>query len=277
MRFKKFLQEDSTSNTVKTAMLSTDKEGIEKWVREHAAKVVQNLSTKNMLMRGVKTGLEFATGDSTTFTRKAAYTKNFINLFIQDSPRWSKFPSRSSAFICANSFYGAEKYSSSDDPFLVIPADNAKIGFCPEMDFWISFERGINKAGLPHEYFEDIGAFNARIDDIGHMLKIKFSETDAEELHDQLRDVTPEALMKARHTTWKLDLINAMHKLEVTNLGDLMEIILGPELNKFQHFPSTSMTAKNDRHEMWVEGKCAFIKVNRATIDSTIEWLKAIK
>lgn len=268
MRFKEFVTEQRPTVT------TSSKEEVIAWIKQHASNYVKNsLDTNNYIARGVPSAVQYSIGDSSTFKRKAAHTKNYVNLFLETSPRWKKFPSRVSAYICSNGLFGAENYSGSDDPYLVIPADDAHVGVCPEEDFWISFERGFAKAKL--NQFGNIDELNRMITMIGDVNKIKFSEVDSDEFHEQLEEILVEDIMKANKSPAALQLVQAMHALNVENLNDLLEIVLGPELNKFQQYKAHSVNVRTGTpFECWVEGKCAFIKVNKKSLEDTIEELK---
>ena len=269
MRFKEFVTEVINKPFVDTV----DEAEFLDWVKRYSPKYVSGtLSISNYILRGIPSEAKFAIGNSHDFVRKAAYTSNFVNLFIQSSPRWSKFPSRASGYICTNDEELARKYSRGFDSYLVIPADNAVVGVCPQEDFWPSFEIGLKHAGI--KTLDNVNHINQAIEDIGDYLGVKFSEDDPKELHRTLRKIKQSDLMKIRNNDLKFDLIHAMNRLEVTNLNDLLEIILGPELNKFSYSKATDVQGRSENLEMWVSGRCAFVLYEKNKLKEKIEWLK---
>jgi hypothetical protein len=274
MRFKQFINE-SDFHVLGAGM--SDKPVIapipigpfREWCKRHASHYITNvLSADNYIVRGVPSDTQYAVGNSAMFKRKSANTKNFVNSFIATSPRWKNYPSRESAYICADNLHTAAKYSSRYDPFLVIPADNAHIGICPRDDFWPSFERGLAHADLWN--INDVADLNTFLTTTAETLNVHLPETDSEKLHDVLRSWTKDVMKKVYHTA----VVDAMNNLDVDNMDDLLEIVLGPELNKFSQTTASNYHKRTGDREVWVAGRAAFIKVDGHNIEKIIRTLK---
>jgi len=69
--------------------------------------------------------------------RKSKNTSNHYTLINDNSPGWKKYPKRSESIICTTDFTYATEYGSK--VYVVLPYDGAKIGVCPDEDYWDSF------------------------------------------------------------------------------------------------------------------------------------------
>jgi hypothetical protein len=70
------------------------------------------------------------------FNRVSANTLNFVTLIVDNMKEWDKYPKRSKSIICSSSPSNASDYGN---PYIVLPKNGAKIGVCPESDWWYSF------------------------------------------------------------------------------------------------------------------------------------------
>src|SRR6476646_3650048 len=104
MRFKSFLLETNLPNKPFVDTV-TEVEFVE-WIKKHASKYVStSLGKDSAIFRGVASDVPFSLGDTSKFKRIAAHTENYVNCFLEKSPRWKKYPSRMQAYICTNSRY----------------------------------------------------------------------------------------------------------------------------------------------------------------------------
>jgi hypothetical protein len=78
------------------------------------------------------------------YERESANTANFYTLLIDNSKYWAKYPKRSKSIICL-----VEKRDTNflKDEYRIYPKLNARIGVCPDSDFWYSFKVGLEKIG----------------------------------------------------------------------------------------------------------------------------------
>ena len=73
--------------------------------------------------------------------RVSANTKNYYTLINDNSPYWKGYPKRSESLICTTNRNVAIDYGVS---YVVLPYNGAKIGVCPSVDYWFSFEKTTN-------------------------------------------------------------------------------------------------------------------------------------
>lgn len=262
MRFKQFILEDLPKKPSSQPIEMT--KALE-WARRFAPHVMERArSGKLSLYRGVEgTSGAFQLGDSTTFKRVSKNTHNYYTKFISTSPKWSAYPSRESAYICATNDRIASGYG---DLFFVLPADDAKVGKCDAHDIWRSFPELEEALGLP-----GLNSLNHYLIALMKALDGEITpDTDAEEIRKTLRGWTLKRLYDLAETPKKLN-HQIIQQLEVTvrtmakkGLGtfeDLLEYCLDPEINNF----TTSIAAKANVPskpgvEAWIEGKALFIR-----------------
>lgn len=81
---------------------------------------------------------EYHLSKPSNFTRQSKNTSNYYTLIIDNDPAWAKYPKRSKSLICTNrqNVNYTEGFGTAG---IVIPVNGAKIGQCPEFDFWESF------------------------------------------------------------------------------------------------------------------------------------------
>jgi hypothetical protein len=70
--------------------------------------------------------------------RVSANTRNYYTLINDNSPYWKQYPKRSRSIICTTDSMSASRYGWVKRVF---PYDGAKIGVCPERDYWLSFQK----------------------------------------------------------------------------------------------------------------------------------------
>ena len=91
----------------------------------------------NVIYRGIENATDtYSLATPSKFTRKSVNTYNYYTLINDNSPAWKEYPKRSKSIICSTNKYSAEGFGYV---YVVFPFDNAKIGVCPDMDYWTSF------------------------------------------------------------------------------------------------------------------------------------------
>jgi hypothetical protein len=91
------------------------------------------LALNKPLFRGDNVAYDFAMVDTSKTTRVSENTTNFYTLILDNNPSMADFPKRSRSFIGTVDYYRAEQYGQ---PFIMIPADDAKIGVVGSEDIW---------------------------------------------------------------------------------------------------------------------------------------------
>ena len=93
------------------------------------------------IFRGSKTynqsKVMFSNPASRIEPRKSAMNiGNYYTLWMDNNPEWAEYPKRSKSLICTSCSAFANWYGFVK---VVIPLVNTKIGVCPEIDIWKSF------------------------------------------------------------------------------------------------------------------------------------------
>lgn len=270
MRFRQFICEEQRKPVTK----EVTQEELYSWIKKNSRHYLNALVGGHdvAIYRGVHDNAHYSLGDTSMFRRKAANTTNEIQSFIATSPKWKNFPSRERAYICSTIRMGTKGHGNC---FLVIPADNAEIGVCPEVDFWPSFREGLRGTAIP-----DIADLNAMIEWIRSNTDLELPEDNGLMLRDDLRTITAEKLLELAWTT-KEDPIhdnlrrsgNKMRREGFKNMEDFLEHTLDPQLNDFTHVRVDDYPGYENR-EVWIEGKAAFIRIDSREFDDVIDQLK---
>jgi len=264
MRFKDYLNEEALSKVPKTN--SVELEEALAWVKEHAHTVMKRVRDgKISLLRGVegsKGAYQF--GDTSTFKRVSKNTHNYYTKFIATSSKWSNYPSRESAYICATNDRIAAGYG---DLFYVIPADDAKIGKCDSHDIWKSFPVLESSLGLP-----GLNSLNQLLISLMKVIDGEVTpDTDGEAIRTTLRgwtlkrlyDLVENKTAKINHQNRQSleDAIHTMVKKKFGNFEELLEYCLDPEINNFnKYIASKADVPSKPGVEAWIEGKAIFVR-----------------
>lgn len=116
----------------------------------------------------------FALVDTTTTQRKSQNTSNYYTVILDNNPNMTDFPKRSRSFIATNDKSTAHDYAD-DEPYVLIPFDDAKIGSVNEYDIWstritlFGIESDIEDHNISFEHagikqtIEDIREFDRRL------------------------------------------------------------------------------------------------------------------
>ncbi len=248
--FKQFIVEASSSpETFRLTSLSQD--AIQAWVEKNAPKYFQRLMNDPehlAIWRGMPSSVNIGTIDTRKFTRTAANTSNIGNLWFSNHPSWKDYPPRSSSYICTVDRHYASSY---EDVFLIIPADDAKIGICSGHDLWYSFNQFIENVS------DDFGDF---ISDVHKLMKmLGHTATSYSELVDSLKKMTIQDLdnlvdssPEVKYSCVK-NLVQYMDIAQYDNLYRLFVVEFDPSHNGFSHCTGATFTPHSD-NEVWVCG-----------------------
>jgi hypothetical protein len=265
LTFKLFLSETDGSN-IKNTELNADQ--AISFIEENCTKYIDGLNAGNRkiwrgFLKSSGAGGDIMFGDSRGFVRKSANTSNWYNMFIDNSPKWKAYPPRLSSYICTTSPGYADSYGKV---YLVLPADDAQLGLTPATDMWFSFDYSLYQFG----HIEDISHFQDVIHFIWNNSKKgnqKLSSTDWQVLKNQLKDFSiQEAKELVEGTTGfgaegsARHLVRGMERRNCKNLYDLFDFILDPVVNKFSHGGPDLNTSQERSREIWIHGKCLFLK-----------------
>lgn len=184
--------------------------------------------------------------------RVSASTFNYYTLFVDNSTSWSKFPKRSRSFIGSTSKDGA--YDVGIGVCLMIPFDDAKIGVCPNSDFWISFEDRMTEGG-------DLSTFMDGVHRVFNDHRIEIPQ-NYEQLKTALKQVTYESTracegLKTINRTYCDEIAKMIDKYGTT-LHDVFESILVPK-GFDVCTPRQVHKYNNKNREVFLQGKAVFI------------------
>lgn len=102
--------------------------------------------------------------------RLSANTRSYMNLLVDNLPSWKGYPQRGKSLICTTFHQSARAYGRGN-AFVVLPFENAKIGVCNEMDFWLSFK-------MLRAFGDDVSDFNDGLSDLFFESKISLSGSE---------------------------------------------------------------------------------------------------
>jgi hypothetical protein len=142
MRLKAFLLQEGRS-----------KEISEEKVIDILKKNCQKALNSTPIYRGIRVNDPFFYIDPKAGKpRRSANTRNYYTLINDNSPYWKQYPKRSESIICTTNINDAKGYGFQ---YAVFPYDGAKIGVCPESDYWYSFQKTLGEYTTLDE-FNDI-------------------------------------------------------------------------------------------------------------------------
>ena len=275
MRFKEFIQEDGQLPNKPHTSGTTFIRAV-KWVKEHAPQYARNLKNNigARIYRGAvdagKSAFQF--GDTSTFKRRSANTENYYTTFIATSDKWSEFPSREHAFICADNKSTAISYGRfNKDVYLVIPADNARLGICPTPDIWSSFSylktaTDIKSLSSLNQFIKEASAcFDGRVlsDSSSEFIRKTFRNWTIKDFDDMGRGVSKHPGHEVRHNTRvdAKDVAKAMLATKSDNFEEFLEEMLDPKKNGFHHTKAADFKGPDAHAEIWVQGEALFVRM----------------
>jgi hypothetical protein len=232
-------------------------EGRTKGISENKAiSFIKNNCLKNFKMltlspkkiyRGVKFEPDYGIIDSNkSKPRKSAISLNYMTLLMDNLPSWKNFPLRSKSVICTTYLKQADGYGNL---YIVIPFDNAKVGICPEIDIWESFD-------FLTDLSMDIYTFT------NNVLKMALSKYHLDKNDDDyniFKKSLIELQKKYKNDNHKRDELDVFLDNDdvIKKLNDLMN----PLTNKFMNGIDKFKNIKDDS-EIFIQGKCVLISIN---------------
>jgi hypothetical protein len=261
--FKQFINGDITRDV--------SPEEFVKWCETNASAYLNGAKDKH-IYRGMPGETKVGISDTNGLNRKSANSLNYYTIWIDNNPAWKEYPKRSKSFICSTNLTTASSYGN-DNTFLIIPADNAKIGICPEYDLWMSFKYLFKKMGMGN--YSTLDNFNSWIHlvmklDSEETEEFKNAQMDYKALVKCLKKVTLKNLTK--NLTRKKDFehfLLAFERSGCDNLFDLMQLGFNPLQNGFD--VETGATYKNPgpSKEVWIQGTCGILKYSEDGLEES--------
>jgi hypothetical protein len=268
--FKQFLNEDISASRygpAKGVTQSISPEAFVKWCETNATHYLKGSKDK-MLFRGMPEDIKIGLCDTNKLNRKSLNTYNYYTIWMDNNPEWKNYPKRSKSLCCATSFNSASEmgYGST---FLIIPADDAKMGVCPEIDLWYGFKQ-LDKIfdadpkyrGTLEEYMNDFQKmFEAVLGE--NDPDYKNIENDYAALCSCLKRVTLESLKEANQKTKGgfMDAVKVFEKYGYTSMYEVFQKGFDPKVNKFKVYTGHGYRPPPTNQEVWIQGNCAILKI----------------
>ena len=121
--------------------------GIEKDIPEilntNCAQALKQYKSSGVcIYRGLKNdNISVLTDPTKGKPRRSIDIENYYTLLIDNLHSWKKYPKRSHSIIGATDAETAIDYGTNN--YVVFPFDNVKIGICPKVDIWYSFQNSV--------------------------------------------------------------------------------------------------------------------------------------
>lgn len=231
-----------------------NEEDISQWCKENASQYLAN-KNKTLIFRGTHDAILGIT-NTNEGNRISASNPNYYTLWIDNAPAWKDYPKRTKSLICSTSESTAENYGWL---CLVIPADTCKIGICPTLDIWSSFEDIQNLGALTFTIRKILNFFFSES-------KVTGANRDYNQLVTLLKDIDKSKLEQYAKTlpdqgarTIKDDLID---QIGSGNMFTLLQNLLDPDENGFSKASPAKFSDILDNHEIWIQGTCALIPLS---------------
>jgi hypothetical protein len=180
--------------------------------------------------------------------RISANTQNYTTLWVDNDPRWKKFPPRSRSLICSTSTGTAADYGTVA---VVVPLKDTAIGVCPANDFWESFKSTMPPGDTTISDLNHFIDYSIR----QHLEKVPNQRTLT---HAQMMDLLRALPPSTRDPRFRGDLPDV-----VKNHGwvGMMERILDPKANGFDLTTWRKFSVKGN-HEVWLSAPCAMVPLD---------------
>lgn len=218
----------------------------------------------------------------TTPRRSRDDTSNYYTLWMSNHPSWQKFPRRDKSFIAATSSAVTSQYSGA--LYIIIPANDAKIGICNTDDIWSMFQvpTGTNNPlvilALDHlNKFLEI--LRIPDDDFNSMQRAMLNINKGKKLNEFLEELDPFSWDQSQRRIDRLHnnyFYNLFLKSATRNLYDWYADLLDPYKNNLKFETGAKWNRRtlgslgNDR-ELWIQGKCLFVLADDTLIDNLKE------
>jgi hypothetical protein len=253
--FKQFLNEDQFAHTEMEPDLFV------KWCETNASKYLPQIK-KSPIFRGMPMSIKMGVFDTNSLNRESANTVNYYTIWMDNNPAWKDYPKRSKSYICSTNNDMAGGFGNVH---LIIPADGSEIGIIAGDDLWYGFDyidrmTGRSMDGFMSDVQDLIMAANKR----EHLSEYNMAHKNYAALCSCLKRVTFELIDDLNTETGKREewkkYLQAFKTHGFRTLYDLFENGMDPTKNGFSHVVSGSASFGGHDNEIWVQGKCAFLR-----------------
>jgi hypothetical protein len=254
--FKSFLNEKAKDK--KPEYHQVDVEKAIAILNAHCKNALWMLKEDKAIYRGEKTLVigksGFAVVDTSATERQSQNTSNYYTVILDNHPDRQDFPKRSRSFVGTTSRDRAANYGGALNPYIIIPADDAKIGVVAHSDMW-NTEIDLFGKWL---YIEEANDFFSALDIPADINAIK---DFAKKLKsgDQMSMQKLEVAMLT--TAWQLQDVKGDYiKNDIKN--NFMELIwhaYSAKSTGHKWYYTSNMPHDLVKTEVWVSGKCVLI------------------
>ena len=252
MRFKQFLlNEDKRSKSI------TEDEAIS-LLNKHCRQAMNNFFVGHPIYRGLKNNNYYLWIDPSDFERKSANTKNYYTLLIDNSPYWKDYPKRSKSIICTMDNNTAIEYGHD---YIVFPYDGAKIGICPQEDFWFGFDNKTIK--------EDLNSFNENLKKLFKINNIPLNDKSYKGIVKSFKEFDKKYKLQTLYFD-EIDRFVTTHFIEWFkdyngNLLDHLNKLFDPKKNGFK-LQTVNKPIQCSYCEVWTDSKSILIDAKTAEL-----------
>jgi len=189
-------------------------------------------------------------------------TSNVYTRLMSDIlPSWSEYPKRSESFICSTSKCSASSYGSYI--YQLFPLNNTKIGVCPTLDIWLSFNipnsdnlDEFNNSLIKFLHHIDIYDKFTSLSEISKIFRIgsKQSILNMLEYFDRIIDYNTDKLKEIISSDSMIEYLENFNKYGILNYLDKL---LNPNKNDFKLLNISNFYDLNYKnHEVWFSASC---------------------
>lgn len=216
----------------------------------------QYKSSGHCIYRGLKTDkISLITDPTKGKPRRSIDIKNYYTLLIDNLPSWKQYPKRSYSIIGATDAQTATDYGTNN--YIVFPFDNTKIGICPKVDIWYSFQPTIG----------NLSRFSTNLDTLLDLTTNNFNhDKDWKSLTKSFQDSekfiknNPEkfnSIIKNTVKPWNIDIF---YELLHNSYINILNKEMNPKTNNFRLFSPKDSLNKAPNNEVWAGGKSLLVQ-----------------
>lgn len=216
----------------------------------------QYKSSGYCIYRGLRNeSISLVTDPTKGTPRRSLNITNYYTLLIDNLPSWKAYPKRSRSIVGVTDPQTASDFGTNT--YIVFPFDNSKIGICPKVDIWYSFQ---NTIGNLHKFSKDLEyLLNWTTDNFNHdkdwktlTKSFKHSETFIKDNPEKFNSIVRNSIRP-----WNIDIF---YELIHTEYVKLLNKEMDPKKNKFRLFTPKDSLNKAPMNEVWMGGKSFLVQ-----------------
>lgn len=227
-------------------------------LHKNCSQIIENYkNSSNVIYRGINNNNIHLYINPLKHTRVSANTRNYYTIMFDEIlPSWKDWPKRSKSIICSTNFHSASSYGNV---YKIYPFNNSKIGFCPQMDIWLSFMDTFGEdLSYVEKIFRELSMYflndKLRENKQSIVTFIKDIDNELEDYRTKFFDFYASgSTMFSGETTSFLQKYYKSKK----SMFDFLNTIFNPNINRFSKGNPSMKLLQNK--ELWIEGECLLI------------------